>query len=48
MLGPEEENKISHVTEIECGERAVGKKLTEEGEDGKPDVYTPYIKLFKD
>ena len=48
MLGPEEEGKISHVTEIECGERATGKKLTEEGEDGKPDVYTPYIKLFKE
>jgi len=26
MLGAEELGKISHVTEIECGERAVGKK----------------------
>jgi hypothetical protein len=45
MLGPEEEGKISHVTEIECGERATGKKLTDEG---PPEVFTPYIKLFKD
>ena len=45
MLGPEEEGKINHVTEIECGERAVGKKLTDEG---PPEVFTPYIKLFKD
>ena len=26
MLGPEEEGKISHVTEIEISERATGKK----------------------
>lgn len=52
MLGPdvEDENgvetgKISHVTEIEISERARGKKLTEEG---PPEVYTTYIKLFKD
>jgi len=45
MLGPEEDGKISHVTEIEISERSTGKKLTEEG---PPEVYTPYIKLFKD
>ena len=33
------------MTEIECGERATGKKLTDEG---PPEVFTPYIKLFKD
>lgn len=45
MLGPEEEGKISHVTEIEISERATGKQLIEEG---PPPVYAPYIKLFKD
>jgi hypothetical protein len=45
MLGPEEEGKISHVTEIEISERCTGKKLTEEG---PPEVYTPWIKVFKD
>ena len=45
MLGPEEEGKISHVTEIEISERSTGKKLTDEG---PPEVYTPYIKLFKE
>ncbi len=45
MLGPEEEGKISHVVEIEISERSTGKKLTDEG---PPEVYTPYIKLFKE
>jgi hypothetical protein len=45
MLGPEEEELISHVTEIEVSERSTGKTLTDEG---PPEVYTPYIKLFKD
>lgn len=52
MLGPdaEDENgaetgKISHVTEIEISERARGKKLVEEG---PPEVYVTYIKLFKE
>ena len=44
MLGPEEEGKISHVTEIEISERASGKKLIED----EPPVYATYIKLFKD
>ena len=44
MLGPEEEGKISHVTEIEVSERSTGKKLTKEG---PPEEYTPYITLFK-
>ena len=47
MLGPEEDGKISHVVEIEISERSTGKKLTsEEGET--PEVYTSYLKLFKD
>ena len=45
MLGPEEEGKISHVVEIEISERSNEKKLTDEG---PPEVYTPYIKIFKD
>jgi len=45
MLGPEEEGKISHVTELECGERAVGKVLTD---PGPPEVMTPYVNIFKD
>lgn len=45
MLGPEEEGKIAHVTEIEISERSTGKAVTDEG---PPVVYTPYIKLFKD
>ena len=48
MLGPEEEGKINHVTEIEISERSTGKKLTNDGSDGTPLVYTPYIKLFKE
>mgnify|MGYP002395682916 CR=1 FL=1 len=47
MLGPEEEGKISHVTEIEISERVSkdgGKKLVEEN----PDKYETYIKIFKD
>ena len=45
MLGPEEDGKISHVVEIEISERSSGKKLTDEG---PPEVYTPFIKIFKD
>jgi len=45
MLGPEEEGKISHVTEIEISERSNETKLMDEG---PPPVYTPYIKIFKD
>ena len=45
MLGPEEENKISHVTEIEISERSSGKKLVDEG---PPEKYETYIKIFKD
>ena len=44
MLGPEEEGKISHVTEIEISERATGKKQIED----EPPVFASYIKLFKD
>ena len=44
MLGPEEEGKISHVTEIEISERATGKKQIEDD----PPVSVPLIKLFKD
>jgi hypothetical protein len=33
MLGPEEEGKISHVTEIEISERATGKRKV-----GGPDI----------
>ena len=44
MLGPEEEGKISHVTEIEISERAIGKKLETE----EPPTYVSYMKLFKD
>lgn len=47
MLGPEESGKIPHVIEIECSERSTGKKLTSE-EGVTPEVYTPYIKLFKE
>ena len=56
MLGPaeaadEEGNevetgKIGHVTEIEISERASGKVKT--SEEGEPDVFTTYIKLFKE
>jgi hypothetical protein len=45
MLGPEEEGKISHVTEIEISERSTGKKLTDEG---PPEVYSSYVKIFKE
>ena len=45
MLGPEEEDKIPHVTELQISERATEKKLTDEG---PPEVYTPWIKVFKD
>lgn len=45
MLGPEEEGKIAHVTEIEISERSKGKALTDEG---PPEVWTPYIKLFRE
>jgi len=45
MLGPEEEGKIGHVTEIEVSERATGKTLTD---PGPPEVYTPNIKLLKE
>jgi|TARA_B110001450_G_scaffold246413_1_gene260455 hypothetical protein len=34
MLGPEEEGKISHVTEIELSERSSGRKCVEELEGG--------------
>jgi len=44
MLGPEEEGKISYVTEIEISERATGTKVT--SEEGEPEVKTPLIKLF--
>ena len=44
MLGPEDEGKISHVTEIEVSERSTGYKE----EEGPPAVKIPYIKLFKD
>ena len=44
MLGPEEEGKISHVTEIEISERATSKKQIEDD----PPVFAPVIKLFKD
>jgi hypothetical protein len=40
MLGPEEENKISHVTEIEISERATGKKLVDEG---PPEKWSSYV-----
>ena len=46
MLGPEEEGKISHVTEIEVSERSTGYK-EEEAATGPP-TKVPYIKLFKD
>jgi len=48
MLGPEEEGKISHVTEIEISERVSkdgGKTLVDEG---PPEKYETYIKIFKD
>ncbi len=47
MLGPEDQGKIAHVVEIEVSERSTGKRLTSE-EGVTPEVYTPYIKLFKD
>lgn len=40
MLGPEEEGKISHVTEIELSERSLGKKLVDEG---PPEKWMTYI-----
>ena len=49
MLGPEEEGKISHFTEIEISERATGKRKV-----GGPDIpeeeqkEEPLIKIFKD
>ena len=46
MLGPEEEGKINHVTEIEVSERSTGYK-EEEAASGPP-TKVPYIKLFKD
>lgn len=56
MLGPaeaadEEGNevqtgKIGHVTEIEISERASGKVKT--SEEGEPEVFTTFIKLFKE
>ena len=48
MLGPEEEGKISHVTEIEVSERSTGYKEEEAAKAGDPPVKVPYIKLFKD
>jgi hypothetical protein len=45
MLGPEEEGKISHVTELEISERATGKREVEEGPPVKEETL---IKLFKD
>ena len=45
MLGPEEEGKISHVTEIEISERATGKQVVEEG---PPEVMASNVKIFKD
>jgi hypothetical protein len=45
MLGPEEEDKISHVTEIEISERSSGKCVVDEG---PPVVESTYIKIFKD
>ena len=44
MLGPEDEGKISHVTEIEVSERSTGYKE----EEGPPIVKVPYIKTFKE
>lgn len=46
MLGPEEEGKISHVTEIEVSERAIGKKV--EDPEKEPPVMVSFMKLFKD
>jgi len=45
MLGPEEEGKINHVTEIEISERSKGKKVIDEG---PPVVEASYVKLFKE
>jgi len=45
MLGPEEEGKISHVTEIIVSERATGFKIIEEG---PPEVKCGLVKLFKE
>ena len=45
MLGPEEDGKIGHVTEIEISERATGKTLTD---PGPPEVYTSNVKLLKE
>lgn len=47
MLGPEEEGKISHVTELEISERAKEKLLTSE-EGAEKEEWTPIIKVFKD
>lgn len=47
MLGPEEEGKISHVTEIEISERSTGKTEHGEDKDGKP-VMESYVKIFKE
>ena len=47
MLGPEEEDLISHVTEIEISERATGKTEHGEDKDGKP-VMETYVKIFKE
>jgi len=44
MLGPEEDGKIFHVTEIEISERSSGKKQVEDD----PPVYATYFKLFRD
>jgi hypothetical protein len=46
MLGPEEEDKISHVTVLEISERCTGKKTIPAEEEGKPDTVVPMIKLF--
>jgi hypothetical protein len=44
MLGPEEEGKIAHVTEIEISERSSGKKMVDEGDPPKtPPKYMTYI-----
>ena len=44
MLGPEEEDKIGHVTEIEISERATGKQMTD---PGPPEVWESNVKLLK-
>ena len=45
MLGPEEEGKIGHVTELEVSERATGKTLVD---PGPPEKYESNIKLLKE